>query len=77
MGKHHITRVTALFVIIWADISKATFTFTFSLQMLFCHINMLANTVGLWIGTGFTIQFNYDHHTNDSIQFNNTVISNL
>lgn len=38
MGKHHIKRVTALFVIIWADISKATIIFTFSYAFL------LANT---------------------------------
>lgn len=45
MEKHHIKkRVTALFVIMWADIYKAVIIFTFSLQMLFCHINLLANT---------------------------------
>ncbi len=27
----------------------------------------------VWIGTGFTIQFDYDYHANDSIQFDITM----
>ncbi len=27
----------------------------------------------MWIGTGFTIQFDYDYHVNDSIQFDITM----
>ncbi len=32
--------------------------------------------LGVWISTGFTIQFDYDYHVNDSIQFDITMHHN-